>query len=94
MTHGTFAIGTKHSTGPRSHPYAVAIADFDNDNTSDIAVANSGTNNVLILYVFGNETFGKEESYPLGYGYRPNSVAVTDLNQDGTDNVEILMKMC
>jgi hypothetical protein len=36
----------------------------------------------LFLYVFGNETFGKEESYPLGYGYRPYSVAVTDLNQD------------
>lgn len=57
-----------------------------------------------ILYGFGNGTFGKEESYPLGYGYRPYPVAVTDLNQDGwmdiviacygTDNVEILMKMC
>ncbi len=82
----------------------IAIADFDNDNTSDIVVANSGTNNVLILYGFGNGTFGNEESYPLDYGYRPYSVAVTDLNQDdwinsviacyGTDNVEILMKTC
>jgi hypothetical protein len=101
---GTFAVGTKHSTGTRSRPYALAIADFNHDNMSDIVVANSGTNNVLILYGFGNGTFGNEESYPLGYDYRPYAVTVTDLNQDGwmdiviacygTDNIEVLMKMC
>jgi len=77
MTHGIFAIGTIHSTGLRSsmhnkkkktglrsHSYVVAIADFDNDKMSDIVVANSGTNNVLILYRFGNGTFGNEESSP------------------------------
>jgi hypothetical protein len=101
---GTFNITASHSTGVRSRPYTVAIADFNNDNISDVVVANSGTNNVLLLYGFGDGTFGNEESYPLGYGYQPYSVAAKDLNQDGwidiviacygTDNVEILMKVC
>jgi hypothetical protein len=70
----------------------------------DIAVANSGTSNILLLYGYGNGTFGNEESHPLGYDYLPYSIAVNDWNQDGwvdiviacygTDNVEILMKTC
>ncbi|CAF3577317.1 unnamed protein product [Rotaria sp. Silwood1] len=101
---GTFATGETYLTGDRSRPYSVAIADLDNDNIMDIVVANSGTNDILLLYGYGNGTFGKKESYPLGYDYLPSSVAITDLNQDGwrdivivcigTDNVEVLMKMC
>jgi hypothetical protein len=101
---GTFAIGAVYSTGDRSHPQSIAVADFDNNNIMDIAVANSGTSNILLLYGYGNGTFGNEESHPLGYDYLPYSIAANDLNQDGwmdiiiacynTDNVEILMKMC
>ena len=101
---GTFAIGVTYSTGIGSRPSTVAIADINNDNMMDIGVTNSGTNNVILLYGYGNGTFGNEVSYPLGYDYRPYSIAVNDLNQDGwmdiviacygTDNVEILMKMC
>jgi adhesin/invasin len=70
----------------------------------DIVVANSGTNNILLFYGNGNGTFGNKESYPLGYDYRPYSIAVNDLNHDGwmdiviacygTDHIEILMKTC
>jgi hypothetical protein len=101
---GTFVIGAMYSTGGRSRPYTVTIADFNNDNRSDLAIANSGTNNVLLLYGFNNGTFGNEVSYSLGYDYRPYSITVTDVNQDGwmdiiiacydTDNVDILIKMC
>jgi hypothetical protein len=101
---GTFATGANYSTGSHSRPCSVAIADLNNDNIMDIAVANSGTNNILLLYGYGNGTFGNEELYPLGYDYRPYSIAVNDLNQDGwmdiviacygTDKVEILMKIC
>jgi hypothetical protein len=101
---GTFTTGANYSTGDRSHPQSIAIADFNNDNIMDIVVANSGTSNILLLYGCGNGTFGNEESYPLGYDYLPYSIAVNDLNKDGwmdiviacynTDNVEILMKMC
>ncbi|CAF1424753.1 unnamed protein product, partial [Rotaria sordida] len=78
----TFAPAVTYLTGDRSHPFAVAIADFDNDNVLDIAVANSGTSTVLLLYGNGNGSFRNEESYQLGYDYRPYSIAVTDLNQD------------
>jgi hypothetical protein len=96
---GTFANEAIFSTGDRSRSYTVVTSDFNNDNKSDLAIANSGTNNVLLLYGFGNET-----SYPLRYDYRPHSIAVTDVSQNrwmdiiiacyGTDNVDILMKIC
>jgi hypothetical protein len=101
---GTFATATTYSTGTRSQPYTVVIGDFNNDNISDIAVANSGTNNILLLYGRGDGTFGNETSYSLGYDYLPYSIAVKDLNQDNrtdiaiacynTDHAETLIKMC
>ena len=101
---GTFAIGAKHSTGTLSRPYTVAIGDLNNDNTMDLVVANSGTSIILLLYGYGNGTFGNNELYRLGYGYHPYSVAIKDLNQDNwldiviacydTDHIEILMRIC
>jgi hypothetical protein len=101
---GTFATGHNYSTGDRSYPQSIGIADFNNDNITDIVVANSGTSNILLLYGYGNGTFGNEESHQLGYDYLPYSIAVNDLNQDGwmdiivacynTDSIEILMKIC
>ena len=100
----TFAIGITYSTGARSRPYTVVVADFNNGNRLDISVDNSGTSNIFLLYGNGNGTFGNETSYSLGYGYHPYSIAVSDLNQDNwmdivivcydTDHVETLMQMC
>jgi len=101
---GTFVIGSTYSTGARSSPYTVSTGDFNKDNKTDIVIANSGTNTILVLYGHGNRTFGNKTSYILGYDYHPYSVAVTDLNQDswldiviacyGTDYIETLIKMC
>jgi hypothetical protein len=101
---GTLAIGVTYSTGARFGPFTVAIDDFNNDNISDIAIANSGTSNIFLLYGYRNGTFGNETSYSLGYEYHPYSVAVKDLNQDNwmdiaiacyvTDHVETLIQMC
>ena len=70
----------------------------------DIAIVNSGTSNILLLYGYGNGTFGNEITYWLGYGYHPYSIATKDLNNDhlidiavacyDTDHVEIFMQMC
>jgi hypothetical protein len=100
---GKFISDMTYSTGIQSRPYTVTISDFNNDNISDIVVANSGTSNVLILYGYGNGTFGNQTSYAFGYEYQPYSTAAR-LNENGwmdiviacygTDHVEILIKMC
>ncbi|CAF2864981.1 unnamed protein product [Rotaria sp. Silwood2] len=40
---GSFRDPTMYSTGSYSSPYMVIVADFNNDNRLDIAVANFGT---------------------------------------------------
>ena len=101
---GTFPNQMTYSTGYRSRPYTIAIADLDKDNKLDIIVANSGTSNILIFYGYDNGTFQNETTYSLGYEYHPYSIAVTDLNGDGwldiavacynTDHIEIFMQKC
>ncbi len=79
---GAFVIEVTYLTGARSRPYTVTVDDFNNDNISDIAVTNSYTSNIFLLYGYRNRTFGNQTSYSLGYGYLPYSIAVKDLNQD------------
>ena len=101
---GTFANQATFSTGDGSRPYSVAVIDFNNDNRSDIAVANSGTVNIVILFGDGNGTFANSTSFSIGYDSQPYSVAVGDFDEDsstdiavanyGTNDVEILSKKC
>ncbi len=79
---GTFASQTIFSTGSNSYPAAVAVGDFNNDNRLDIAVANSGTNNVGIFLGYGNGTFARQATYSTGSGSVPYSIAVGDFNND------------
>ncbi|CAF4329263.1 unnamed protein product, partial [Rotaria sordida] len=72
-----------------SPPCTVAVGDFDNNNITDIAIANYGTNNVFLLYGYGNGLFGNQTSYDLGYGYRPYSIVIKDLNQDNWMDIVI-----
>ncbi|CAF3725702.1 unnamed protein product [Rotaria sordida] len=101
---GTFVVGAIYSTDAHSRPSTVAVGDFNNDNIPDIAIANSGTSNIMLFYGYGNGLFGNKTSIDLGYGYHPFSIAIKDLNEDnwmdiviacsGTDHVETLIKMC
>ena len=70
----------------------------------DIAIVNFAASTILLLYGYGNGTFGNETTYSLGYGYHPYSIATKDLNNDGlidiaiacydTDQVEVFMQIC
>jgi len=46
---GTFGVQTTFSTGDNSQPYGLAVADFNNDNRSDVVVVNYGLNTLGVL---------------------------------------------
>lgn len=89
----------KLSTGPLPGPYAVATADFNNDDRLDIAIANRDSHNIGILLGYGNGSFTPQMIFSTGYS-RPISIAVGDFNNDKqldiaivgyrTDNISIL----
>jgi hypothetical protein len=101
---GTFVTMITFSTGTGSQPVSIAAGDFNGDSVPDIIVANSGTNEAVIL--LGNRTgmFNKYTSFAMGYNARPASVVVGDFNNDGsfdiavansgTNTIELLMKAC
>lgn len=101
---GTFSTGAIYSTGVGSVPSTVIVSDLNNDDISDIAVTNSGTNNIMIMYGDGDGGFVNETMIPLGYGYNPYTIGACDVNNDGwmdivlgcygTDHIETLIKMC
>ena len=61
-----------YSTGQASSPYAVTVADFNNDGRLDIAVANYGTRNVGVLLGYGNGMFAKQMTFSSGYEHYSN----------------------
>ncbi|CAF5084582.1 unnamed protein product, partial [Rotaria sp. Silwood1] len=86
-------------TGNGSSPKSFVIGDFNNDNEMDIAVANSGINNVGIFLRYDNGSFGNQVAYATDSS--PWGVAVGDFNNDtildivvanlGSDNVGVFL---
>jgi hypothetical protein len=62
-------------------PAAIVTADFNNDGRLDLAVANSGSNNVSVLLGGANGTLGGTISSPVGDA--PQSLAAGDFDDDG-----------
>ena len=80
---GTFrTIITSLFTGYDSLPYSMAVNDFNKDGRLDIAVTNSGTDNIGLFFGCGNGTFTDQIIYTTGAYSRPFSIAVADLNND------------
>ena len=79
---GSFDTITTYDSIIGSSPIAVAVADFDNDYQSDIAVVNNGTNNLLILSGYSIEPSARETTYFVGRDSRPSAVIIYDFNND------------
>jgi hypothetical protein len=101
---GSFYYLTTYSTGLRSDPSSIAIDDLNRDNHLDLVIANWGINNLLVFFGLGNGTFSEPKSYSIGYNARPQSIVISDINNDnlldiavanfGSDYVEILLQTC
>ncbi|CAF4664875.1 unnamed protein product, partial [Rotaria sp. Silwood2] len=84
---GTFAAQQTFSTGAGSKPMSVYVDNVGGTLRVDIAVANSGTNNVGVLLNNGAGVFAAQVTYATGL--TPMSVATADL--DGDTDLDIVV---
>ncbi|CAF4310422.1 unnamed protein product, partial [Rotaria sordida] len=87
---GIFTIKATYSTGPKSHPQFIAVGNFSKENTVDIIVANSGTDNVIILEGYGDGTFSIKATHSTGYNSNPYSIAVGNFDDDTVSDVVVI----
>jgi len=79
---GNFTSVMTYSNTPASHPWAVAVGDFNNDNFSDITMANWGIDTMSVILGYGNGSFGMPTLYSTESGSHPLAIAVGDFNND------------
>ncbi|CAF1308417.1 unnamed protein product, partial [Adineta steineri] len=79
---GSFGDRRSYSTGSDSKPFAVATADFNNDNQLDFVVANRESNSISIFFGYANVTFSLQGTYSTGSDSEPYTIAIGDLNND------------
>lgn len=80
---GTFAPSSGSPIPAGGAPSAIVVADFNGDGKLDLAVTNSGSNNVSILLGSGDGTFTPSADSPIPVGSAPVAIAVADFNGDG-----------
>jgi hypothetical protein len=85
------AMGSPYSqgTGPSTDPIAAVASDFNVDGKPDVAVANFGTNNIMILLGNGGGGFAPAAGSPFAAGSTPSALAVGDYNLDGKPDLAI-----
>jgi hypothetical protein len=78
----------QQSTGPGSHPRAVAVTDVSADGKRDLIVANFSGNSVAVMLGNGNGTFAPAQTLAVGiphtYGM---ALVVQDVNGDGKPDI-------
>jgi hypothetical protein len=86
---GSFSTPITHRMEYDSLPLSLIAGDFNNDNYLDIAIVNSGTNNIGILLAKSNDTFEKPILISTGFGSRPHSIAVGHFNDDNLIDIAV-----
>jgi|GEM_PF-2761882 len=94
---GTFAPKADYTTG--SKPYGATSADFNNDDSSDLAITNMNVDSISILLGYGDGSFASKVDYYVGT--RPAGITHGDLDSDndidlvvsnnGSSNITVLM---
>jgi hypothetical protein len=85
---GSFRIDTVYDMGYDSIPYALVLADFNQDNIMDIVAVNYGTSELAILFNNGYGRFAMDK-YWTGDGSQPSSVSTGDFNNDNRLDIAI-----
>ena len=78
---------TANTQAAGTSPKSVAAGDFNNDTRIDLAVANSGSNDVSILLRNPDGTFAPAVSYPAGTA--PSAIVTADFNGDGKADLAV-----
>jgi len=82
-----FASPTSYVVG--SLPSDVAVGDFNGDGKPDIAVVNSGSNDVSVLLGNGDGTFQAATNFAVGNSM--TNIAVGDFNGDGKLDIVVFL---
>ena len=82
-----FATATSYAVG--TNPSAVVVADFNGDGKPDIAVVNSGSNNVSILLNNGDGTFQAAKNFDAGNSM--TNIFASDFNGDGKLDLAVFL---
>jgi len=80
---GTFTQASGSPIAVGTAPYAIVAADFRANGKLDLAIANSGSNNVTLLLGNGDGTFAQAPASPFPVGKVPYSLVVGDFNSSG-----------
>ena len=70
-------------------PTGVAAADFNKDGRPDLAVTNSGNNNVMVLLRNAAGGFRPDPSSPVLVGLAPYGVSAGDFDSDGREDLAV-----
>jgi uncharacterized repeat protein (TIGR01451 family) len=82
-----FAAAKSYPVG--TNPSGVVVADFNGDGKPDIAVVNSGSNNVSILLGNGDGTFQAAKNFDAGNSM--NAIFAADFNGDGKQDLALFV---
>lgn len=72
-------------------PFSVAVGDFNADGVEDLAVANSGSNDVSVLLGLGDGRFRSQDRILAGDG--PVAISVADFDADGVQDLAVASEL-
>jgi hypothetical protein len=86
---GALKKRTTYASGGGSSLRSIAVADINNDTQLDIIVANYGTDNIGVLFGYGNGTFMSQMMMSMGLKSHPSSIAIGDFNGDTQRDIAV-----
>ena len=86
---GGFGTPTDLDLGGDTDPREIAIGDFNNDGNLDVATVNFDPDTVSVLLGDGSGGFGSPDTFSVGSGSNPSSIAVGDFDGDGNSDIAV-----